>query len=450
MFCNRATWRRVRYSGRVSLPEQSKTVLQIATQCADLEEFARVFRPLCRDNLVFIATETPAKLGTRSMFEILSTSNGLIMAGEADVVSPFSGSLPTHGHPGMALRIETLQPGSESAFLALQTGAKSTSPFGFRASGSDIMDSSSAPARSDIEVCRVREVAKPRVSTRWPSQSAQAVPEAVADGGSSWADDASTGSDARVRGASFTEQRAAAVPHPAAQRTENAPKRHRKRLYAAAVLSAAAGVGVGSLWTSRSSDSPQSAPAPSAALAVEALGTGNAGTGNAATEPVDPQRAQLDDMAANVVVDGDPDELAGGCVADVVSSPGGAALFVDSAFVGTTPFQGLVHCDAKTASVHLPHYQSQELAIEPTDNEDLSIRLELVRPEHRLTIITRPPQAIVRIDGNKVGRSPVTVSVTGYEPHTVTATKKKYRKKQTEITTDGSSGDLVLKLKRKR
>jgi hypothetical protein len=145
----------------------------------------------------------------------------------------------------------------------------------------------------------------------------------------------------------------------------------------------------------------------------------------------DPEQAVVTEETENApqvadeISDGDAGEVgrevatvvggSDGCSLTVESQPAGAAIKVGETEVGETPYSGAAPCGAVLLEVRRPRYAPITQEVELTPAKPLSLAFDLVRPMVKLRIISSPAVASVRINGEEVGATPVTVEVPAYE-----------------------------------
>ncbi len=104
----------------------------------------------------------------------------------------------------------------------------------------------------------------------------------------------------------------------------------------------------------------------------------------------------------------------GACQVAFSSSPDGAEVAVDGRPLGVTPLTVEVPCAAARVAFHRDRYQdhAQALALRP-GAQAIDVRLE--RPTFAVVVTSRPAGAAVTMGGRVVGKTPVQLTVPGFE-----------------------------------
>jgi len=124
----------------------------------------------------------------------------------------------------------------------------------------------------------------------------------------------------------------------------------------------------------------------------------------------------------------------------VSSAPNGATLFVNGVEVGLTPWSGPARPGFHTVAVLTPGFVKDErtVQIQPYRDTDLAFALNRAPGPARLHVETEPP-AQVRVDGQDLGPSPLTIEVPPGE-HEVQVTLEGHRTVAQQLTLDPGQG----------
>ncbi len=124
----------------------------------------------------------------------------------------------------------------------------------------------------------------------------------------------------------------------------------------------------------------------------------------------------------------------------VSSAPNGAVLFVDGVEVGLTPWSGPARPGFHTVAVLTPGFVKDErtVQVQPYRDTDLAFALNRAPGPARLHVETEPP-AQVRVDGQDLGPSPLTIEVPPGE-HEVQVALEGHRTVAQQLTLDPGQG----------
>jgi|GEM_PF-5438593 len=128
-------------------------------------------------------------------------------------------------------------------------------------------------------------------------------------------------------------------------------------------------------------------------------------------------------LAAELAATGVPEAGGGDCSVEVRSRPAGAPIYVGGKSTAQrTPATVSVPCGAVEVSLRHPRYKlaSREVTAGPGG---AAVEVSLSRPVHKLTVLSKPAGATVKVNGRKVGTTPATVSVPGFEKARVEVAK---------------------------
>jgi hypothetical protein len=126
----------------------------------------------------------------------------------------------------------------------------------------------------------------------------------------------------------------------------------------------------------------------------------------------------------------------GPCRAQFTSQPPGAEVVVGGRVVGATPLDYAMACRPAVATIRRDRYEPAQRKFTPrADGTKVVARLE--RPLYTVKLTSSPPGAIVTIGGRRIGKTPVTTKVPGYEkviasfakPGFATTTERVYAKR---------------------
>jgi hypothetical protein len=141
----------------------------------------------------------------------------------------------------------------------------------------------------------------------------------------------------------------------------------------------------------------------------------------AAKAPVIEQEVQAEPSDAGAVAADDT------CAVLIHSKPSGASVWRNDQAIGKTPYRGKQPCGKSIFVVKRDNYKPLEIVRRLRDDGLNKINLELERPSYRVTVTSSPSRAVVRVNGKKVGRTPVAVRLPGYTKAKFTIDKPGHR-----------------------
>ena len=93
----------------VASKSAAKRTLRIVSKCSTKAEFVAVFRRLCDDTSIFIATNTPKAQDTEVRFNITLADNTTMLAGTGRVTASHQGGDNPWGRAGMKIEFDDLE-----------------------------------------------------------------------------------------------------------------------------------------------------------------------------------------------------------------------------------------------------------------------------------------------------------------------------------------------------
>ena len=144
----------------------------------------------------------------------------------------------------------------------------------------------------------------------------------------------------------------------------------------------------------------------------------------------------------------DPGAPAGDCVLEIVTTPAGARARHDGRTLGETPLTVAMPCGRTRIALSRNRYEDVEKSITLAAGTPGSMRVVLDRPEHTLKLASTPGGATVSIDGRKVGTTPTTVTVPGYQTLRVEMRRAGYRTLRTTHYSKKSGSVLATRLQK--
>ncbi len=128
-----------------------------------------------------------------------------------------------------------------------------------------------------------------------------------------------------------------------------------------------------------------------------------------------------------------------GCAVLIDSKPSNASIWIEGQAIGKTPYRGKQPCGRAKFVVKRENYKSQEVTRRLRDDGLNKINLELERPTYRVQVTSTPSRAVVRVNGKKVGKTPMAVSLPGYTKVKLVIEKKDHKAwKRTMVPRDTS------------
>lgn len=107
-----------------------------------------------------------------------------------------------------------------------------------------------------------------------------------------------------------------------------------------------------------------------------------------------------------------------GCQLRVSSNANPSQIFVDGQPSGESPAVIEAPCGPVTVELRRPRYATATRQLEATPGVT-EVELKMARPLVKIHITSRPPGAIVRLNGRDVGKTPLTTEVPAFERYTV-------------------------------
>ncbi len=233
---------------------------------------------------------------------------------------------------------------------------------------------------------------------------------------------------------------ASAEPAIASELPETAPRGATvKTAVLSAVIAMIVGLGMGyAMWGGGDSKKPTAAAASAASAAPAAAASRSAGvTPTAASATAEPEKetapaaketapdegGEEPETATQPAATAEPSELPETAAAAAPEAPATCNVFVDSqpnggiAYaagkkLGSTPYAGPAPCGTIEITVKKKYYKEEvkEIALSPDSDGKLSMKLQ--KKQVDVAITSSPPGATVKIDGKKVGATPVKQKVT--------------------------------------
>ena len=150
--------------------------------------------------------------------------------------------------------------------------------------------------------------------------------------------------------------------------------------------------------------------------------------------PIDAGVVAVDAAVAAVPVDAAAAPVT--CRLEIATTPTGAALTLDRTSLGNAPFSGEVPCGAATLVARLPQFSTSTRQLKLVAGKPQKVAVKLARPVHDITILSTPIHAVVKIDGRKVGFTPLSTTIAAFGSHTVTLELEGYQVYRKVVQTD--------------
>jgi hypothetical protein len=163
------------------------------------------------------------------------------------------------------------------------------------------------------------------------------------------------------------------------------------------------------------------APRPEASARTPAPPAGSAAL-TTATPPAEPAEPADGDDADDRVAGAETARPAaavksagsGPCRAQFTSQPPGAEIVIGGRVIGSTPLDYAMACRPGVAVIRRDRYEPMQRKFTPrADGAKVVARLE--RPLYTVKLTSNPSGAIVTLGGRRIGKTPVTTKVPGYE-----------------------------------
>ena len=188
---------------------------------------------------------------------------------------------------------------------------------------------------------------------------------------------------------------------------------------------------------------PVSADAGVASTPRDAAGSAAAAAIDAAAAPAvpDPPLPDSPDL-----IDPGPSD----CAIQVKVNKDEATVYADNKRVGMAPFSGVVPCSTTSITIRRARYEKITSAVALVSGETADLDLTLVRPTFKIQVSSSPSGATVTIGGRRVGTTPLTTSIRGFDKTTVKISKKGYKSYSKRIYPRSKSIGMRATLQRLR
>jgi formylglycine-generating enzyme required for sulfatase activity len=128
----------------------------------------------------------------------------------------------------------------------------------------------------------------------------------------------------------------------------------------------------------------------------------------------------------------------------LVTEPAGAEVLVDGAPAGTTPIALELSAGQRELEVRLSGYNAWRDSIAVNANEPQELPLvKLTQADGRVELVSIPSEASVSVDGQFLGRTPLSVRLTPGRPHQITLAKPGYAQSTQQLSVAADSGRRV-------
>lgn len=414
-----------------------RRVLRVVTRCSTREQFLDLFGPHADQDSLFIFTNSPRPVGTRQWFLIQLATGEPMMRGECEIIECHTHGEGPQGRNGIRIRLLVLdvpsremhrallahrpdpaeptipeaalpqseaqplpRPGTQPLPLPPTPSRVTPQPDALRTPGaSDVLPANpfgdlAAESLLHFVECTIYEdtggIALPGGSNGHGHEPAMVMPFPMA---------------APVPDALDAESEATTPGEaaPGGLRT-----RHRWALAATGLLASALGIAVGYVIRDvRLVPRRSAAAAPPPARRADPASA-------PAPPPTDPS------TQAPIVPP---------CAATVTSDPPGVDVIWEGERIGVTPLAEVpVPCGSALVVLAHPHYRRAKRQLLALPDQPASWSEQMVAPDARLDLSSKPPGARFVVDGKLVGRAPTYASVTAYSHVTVSAHRSGYRR----------------------
>lgn len=136
----------------------------------------------------------------------------------------------------------------------------------------------------------------------------------------------------------------------------------------------------------------------------------------ATTSPTDPSTPAAADSPTTTAAA--PATSASGCQLRVSSNANPSQIFVEGQPSGESPAVVAAPCGPVTVELRRARYATATRQLEATPGVT-EIELKMARPTVKIHVTSRPPGAMVRLNGRDVGKTPLTTEVPAFERYTV-------------------------------
>jgi hypothetical protein len=145
----------------------------------------------------------------------------------------------------------------------------------------------------------------------------------------------------------------------------------------------------------------------------------------------------------------DPAIAAGECAVEVSSRPDGAAVFLGDKRLGDTPLVAPAPCGKATLTLRRARYQSRSTSVELRPGGPTPVKVALGRPTHVMRIHSHP-RAMLYVGGRRVGATPKTVKVQGFQRARIKLVRSGYRTWSKAVYSREKRQSVRVRLVRKR
>jgi hypothetical protein len=143
-----------------------------------------------------------------------------------------------------------------------------------------------------------------------------------------------------------------------------------------------------------------------------------------------------------------PSVVAGDCAVELRTTPPGAAVRHDGRTLGETPLTANLPCGRVRLKLTRTRYADVDRVIELDAGTSETITITLERPQHRLKLASTPGGATVSINGRKIGTTPTTITVPGFQTLEVEMRRAGFRTLRTRHYSKKDGGVFAARLEK--
>lgn len=133
----------------------------------------------------------------------------------------------------------------------------------------------------------------------------------------------------------------------------------------------------------------------------------------------------------------------------VVSKPARARLSINGQRVGKTPYKGPAPCGKTKLNLRLAKHEAKSKTVKIGRKKTRKVNVQLDRPSVKIRITSSPKRATIRVNGKKVGKTPMLASVPAGKKAKIVVSKPGF-KKWTKTVVPKKPKKIAVKAKLKK
>ena len=131
-----------------------------------------------------------------------------------------------------------------------------------------------------------------------------------------------------------------------------------------------------------------------------------------------------------------------------MTTPPGARVRAGGRYYGLTPLVASLPCGPVEISLSYRRYKTVEKKMTLRAEKPVEMKLALERPRHQIKIVSQPGGATVSLNGRRVGKTPLSLTVPGYSRLEVEMRRAGFRTLRTTHYSKRSGEVVALRLEK--